>query len=153
MSKQFPLQPLVDLAQHQNEAATKKLGQLNHQHQTAQEKLNALQQFRRDYQEKFQEAVQNGMEPTTLLNFQDFINRLDQAIQQQEKAITHAENSVKTGRHELMGATRKMRSFDTLAQRHIEIEKVQEGRNDQRAQDEQTGRFSAMHAAEKKNDK
>ncbi|MDD4910888.1 MAG: flagellar export protein FliJ [Sideroxydans sp.] len=150
MSKSFPLQPLLDLAQHQNEAATKKLGQLNQQHQSAQDKLQALQQFRHDYQDKFTEAAQNGMEPASLRNFQDFIDRLDQAIQQQQKVIANAQNSVQTGRHELMGATRKMRSFDTLAQRHVETEKIQEVRIEQRTQDEQTGRFAAMHSAEKK---
>ncbi len=149
MIKPFALQPLVHLAQQKNDAATRKLGQLNQQQQTAQAKLDALQQYRKDYQSQFQEAVQSGMEPTDLRNFQDFINRLDQAIRQQQGLIEKARNSVQTGRHELMDTTRKMKSFDTLAQRHVDSNKKLEVKSEQRLQDEQTGRFAALHAAEK----
>lgn len=153
MTKPFSLQPLVNLAHQKNDAATKKLGQLNQQQQTAQQKLDALQQYRRDYQMKFQEAAQQGMEPTDMRNFQDFMDRLDQAIRQQQQVIERAKTNVQTGRHELMDSTRKMRSFDTLAHRHVESEMKVEAKNEQRLQDEQTGRFAAQHAAEKRGEK
>lgn len=150
--KPFSLQPLVHLAQQKNDAATKKLGQLNQQHQTAQEKLDALQQYRRDYQVKFQEEAKNGMAPADMKNFQDFIGRLDQAIQQQTAVIKQTNAGVQTGRSELMDATRKMKSFDTLAQRHVDAEKKQEAKSEQRIQDEHTGRFTAYRTAEKNGD-
>lgn len=153
MTKPFSLQPLVDLAHHKNDAATKKLGQLNQQQQSAQGKLEALQQYRRDYQTKFQEAAQQGMEPTDLRNFQDFIDRLDQAIRQQQQVIEKTKSNVQTGRHELMDSTRKMRSFDTLAQRHVESEMKVEAKKEQRLQDEQTGRFAAQHSPNKSGEK
>ena len=152
MIKPFSLQPLVHLAQQKNDAATKKLGQLNQQHQTAQQKLDALQQYRRDYQVKFQEEAKNGMAPADMKNFQDFIGRLDQAIQQQTAVIKQTNAGVQTGRSELMDATRKMKSFDTLAQRHVDAEKKQEAKSEQRIQDEHTGRFTAYRTAEKNGD-
>ena len=153
MIKPFSLQPLVHLAQQKNDAATKKLGQLTQQHQTAQEKLDALQQYRKDYQLKFQEEAKKGMAPTDMKNFQDFIGRLDQAIKQQTAVIEKTKAGVQTGRHELMDTTRKMKSFDTLAQRHFEAEKKLEAKSEQRLQDEQTGQFVARKAAEKDGDK
>jgi flagellar protein FliJ len=152
MIKPFSLQPLVHLAQQKNDAATKKLGQLNQQHQTAQQKLDALQQYRKDYQVKFQEEAKNGMAPADMKNFQDFIGRLDQAIQQQTAVIEKTKAGVQTGRSELMDATRKMKSFDTLAQRHADAEKKQEAKSEQRIQDEHTGRFTAYRTAEKNGD-
>lgn len=153
MSKPFPLQPLVQLAHQKNDAATRKLGQLNQQQQTAQGKLEALQQYRRDYQIKLQEALQQGMEPVALRNFQDFIERLDKAILQQNQVIEKAKKVVQNGRHELMDTTRKMKSFDTLEKRHVESEMKLEAKSEQRMQDEQTGRFAAQHAADKRGDK
>lgn len=150
MIKPFSLQPLVHLAQQRNDAATKRLGQLNLQHKTAQEKLDALLQYRKDYQLKFEEEAKKGMSPADMKNFQDFIGRLDQAIRMQQGAIEKAKAGVQTGRDELMDATRKMKSFDTLAQRHIEAEKKQEAKSEQRMQDEYSGRFAAYRAAEKK---
>lgn len=153
MIKPFSLQPLVNLAQQRNDAATKKLGQLNQQHQSAQEKLDALQQYRKDYQVKFQEEAKIGMAPADMKNFQDFIGRLDQAIQQQTAVIEKTKTGVQTGRSDLMDATRKMKSFDTLAQRHVDAEKKLEAKSEQRMQDEHTGRFAAYRAAEKNGDK
>lgn len=147
MIKPFPLQPLVHLAQQKNDAATKKLGQLNQQHQTAQQKLDALLQYLKDYQVKFQEEAKKGMSPADMKNFQDFIGRLDQAIKMQQGVIEKAKAGVQNGRNELMDTTRKMKSFDTLAQRHIDAEKKQEAKNEQRAQDEMTGRLAAYRAA------
>lgn len=153
MIKPFTLQPLVHLAHQRNDAATRKLGQLNQQHHTAQSKLEALQQFRKDYQTQFQEEAKKGMAPADMKNFQDFIDRLDQAIRQQTAAIEKTEAGVQTGRHELMDTTRKMKSFDTLAQRHVDAERKQEAKSEQRLQDEHSGRFAALRAAEKEGDK
>jgi flagellar FliJ protein len=149
MIKPFSLQPLVHLAQQKNDAATKKLGQLNHQQQTAQQKLDALLQYRKDYQLKFQEEAKNGMSPADMKNFQDFIGRLDQAIQQQTAVAEKAKVGVQNGRNELMDTTRKMKSFDTLAQRHADAEKKLEAKNEQRTQDELTGRFTAYRSTNK----
>ena len=151
MTKPFTLAPLVDLAHQKNDEATRKLGKLNQQQQNAQAKLAALQQYRREYSAQFEEAAKLGMTPTDMVNFQNFIGRLDQAIRQQQNEIEKASSSVQRGRHELMDTTRKMRSFDTLADRHAENEKKLEAKTEQRQQDEQSGRFSALHRADKQN--
>ncbi len=152
MSKPFSLQPLVHLAKQKNEAALKNLGKLNQQQQSAQAKLAMLQQFRRDYQNKFQDAARNGMAPVDLRNFQDFIYRLDQAIEQQQRVLEHNTHSVNAGRTELQDAQRKMQSFDTLAQRHADAEKKREAKTEQKMQDEYSGRFAAQKAGEKNDD-
>ena len=152
MSKPFSLQPLLHLAKKKNESAINNLGKLNQQHQSALGKLATLQQFRRDYQAKFQEAERNGMALTDLRNFQDFIYRLDQAIKQQQGVIELAAHSVNAGRMELNEAQRKMHSFDTLAQRHIEAEKILEAKAEQKIQDEYSGRFAANKVTENNDD-
>jgi flagellar FliJ protein len=149
MTKPFPLSPLVDLAHQKNDAATRKLGKLNQQQQSALAKLAALQQYRRDYSAQFEAAAKQGMTPIDMQNFQRFIERLDQAIRQQQGEIEKARNSVQRGRTELLDTTRKMRSFDTLAQRHADNEKKIEAKTEQRQQDEQSGRFAALHRAGK----
>lgn len=149
MTKPFPLDTLLNLAHRQNDAAARKLGQLNRQELSAQARLSALQEYRRDYQQQFETAEKNGISPADMRNFQQFIDRLDQAIRQQQQEIDKAHNSVQKGRHELLDSTRKMKSFDTLAQRHVESERKVEARSEQRLQDEQSGRFAARHAGDK----
>lgn len=146
MTKIFSLQPLVQLAQQKNDAATKKFGQLNKQQQAAQTKLDTLLQYRKEYQTRFQEAVQNGMNQSDLRNFQGFIQRLDEAIAQQRSINEQMLNSVQAGRNELQDTQRKMKSFDTLAQRHMENEKKLAVKSEQRLQDEHTGRHATIKA-------
>ena len=143
MAKAFSLQPLVHLAQQRNEAAIKKLGLLNREHQSAQSKLEMLQQFRRDYQLKLQNAEKDGISLQDLRNFQDFIYRLDEAIAQQNNVVAQAHISQQTGRSELTETQRRMKSFDTLAQRYTEEERKREAKIEQKIQDEHSGRLAA----------
>lgn len=150
MIKPFTLQPLVNLAQKNNSEATRKFGQLNQQQQAAQEKLNSLQQYRKDYQLRFQESARNGMDPTEMRNFQDFIKRLDIAIEAQKLAVEQSQRSLQAGRTELQDAQRKMKSFDTLAQRHADSIRKIEAKAEQKATDEFAGRKSTLNASDPK---
>lgn len=148
MSKPFPLQPLLNLAQTKSEAAIRRLGQLNKQQHDAQTQLETLQQYRRDYQARMQESSQAGMDPILLRNFQEFIYKLDAAIAQQLKAVEQTQLSTQKGRGEFTNTQRKLKSFDTLQQRHIETEQKTESKQEQRAADEHTGRSVAYKMRE-----
>jgi flagellar protein FliJ len=147
MAKHFPLQPLVNLAHQKNDAATRKLGQLNQEQRAAQAKLDALLQYLEDYRARFQRAVRSGMGHADLRNFQEFINRLDEAIVQQRAVIEKTSRSVQVGVDELHSTTREMKSFDTLSQRHTAAAKKQEQKAEQQLQDEHAGNFFARKKA------
>ncbi len=142
MSKKFNLQPLLDLAQMKNESATRKLGQLNKQQHETQGKLEVLLQYRKDYQDRLQASSQQGMDPALLRNFQEFIYKLDAAIAQQRHSVEQSKQSTQKGRCEFSDTQRKLKSFDTLQQRHVEIQLKAEAKQEQRAADEHTGRFT-----------
>ena len=144
MTNTFSLQPLVNLAKIKNESAAKKLGALNRNQQSAQSKLELLLQYRKDYQDKMHQAQLNGMGLEDLRNFQDFIYRLDDAITQQTAVVTQAQVSVESGRCELTGTQRRMKSFDTLAQRHTASVNTLQSKLEQKLNDEHTGRISAF---------
>ena len=144
MAKLFSMQPLVHLAHQKNDDATRKFGQLIQQQQAAQIKLHTLEQYREDYQTRLQQAVRSGINQTSLRNFQDFIRRLNEAVAQQRNVIEQMHHLMQAGRNELANTQRNMKSFDTLAQRHLENEKKLEGKIEQRQQDEHTGRHSAL---------
>ncbi|MFM2407919.1 MAG: flagellar protein FliJ [Pseudomonadota bacterium] len=153
MHKPFTLQPLMNLAQHQTESATRELGQLNQREHAAQDKLEMLQQYRNDYQTRLQASIQNGMEPLQLRNFQQFINKLDDAIAQQKKAVLQSHLSVERGRTEFDSTQRKLKSYSTLHDRYLEEQKHLDSKAEQHLLDEHTGRFAAyrMQQADEKN--
>lgn len=143
MTKPFSLQPLMKLAQYQNDSATRRLGQLNKQQQGAQQNLDTLLEYRKDYQNRLQEAARNGMSPADLRNFQQFIDKLDEAISQQLKLVEQSKASTQTGRNEFDATRRKLKSFDILQQRHIEKQKKIAEKSEQKTLDEHTGRVAA----------
>lgn len=143
MVKPFPLQPLMNLAQHQKDTATLKLGQLNQQQLNAQQKLDILLEYRKDYQARLQQTTQNGVDPAELRNFQQFINKLDEAIAQQLKVVEQSKVSAQIGRSEFDTTQRKLKSFDTLQQRHVEQQNKIAEKSEQKTQDEHSGRISA----------
>ncbi len=146
MSDVFRLQPLVDLSQSRNEVATRQLGQLNQQQQAEQKKLDTLLQFRKDYQEKYAQASQDGMDQARINNFQNFLNRLEEAVRQQRGVTEQANQSFQQGQVKVQETRRSMKSFETLAQRFAETLKQQQNHVEQKVQDEQSGRFAARQA-------
>lgn len=148
MTKPFNLQPLLNLAQMKSESATRKLGELNKQQHDRQVQLEMLMQYRRDYQARLQAASQQSMDPVMLRNFQAFINKLDTAIEQQTKIVEQGQLSIQTGRGEFNNTRRKLKSFDTLQQRHVVNELKVEAKKEQRASDEHTGRMMAYKQSE-----
>ena len=143
MAKPFTLQPLMNLAQHQNDTATRKLGQLNQQQQSAQQKLDVLLEYRKDYQTRWQETTRNGMSLVDLRNFQQFMNKLDGAIIDQTRMVDQSKLSTQHGRSEFDVTQRKLKSFDTLQQRHIETQNKIADKSEQKALDEHTGILSS----------
>lgn len=141
MTQPFTLQPLLNLAQHQNDTATRTLGQLNQQQHSSQQKLDTLLEYRKDYQTRWQETARNGLSPAGLRNFQEFMNKLDEAIVQQTRMVEQSKLSTQRGRSEFDATQRKLKSFDTLQQRHFEMQSKIAGKAEQKALDEHTGRL------------
>lgn len=143
MLKPFSLKPLLDIAQYQNDSATRKLGFLNKQQQSEQKKLDTLLEYRKDYQARLQEASQSGMDQAKLRNFHLFINKLDEAINQQLSLVENSKASTNVGRSEFNTTQRKLKSFDTLQQRHFEAQNKISIKVEQKTLDEHTGRVIA----------
>ncbi|OGS81083.1 MAG: flagellar export protein FliJ [Gallionellales bacterium GWA2_59_43] len=148
MTKPFSLATLMNLVEHSNESATRKLGLLNQQQQSAQQKLDTLLEFRRDYQSQMQKGTQEGMSPIELRNFQQFIYKLDDAIAQQRKQLEKSQASTQLGRNEFDVTQRKLKSLDTLRQRHIETQRKIAEKAEQKAQDEHSGRAAARRMSD-----
>lgn len=151
MAKPFSLATLLNLAEHHNESATRKLGQLNQQQHSAQQQLETLLEFRRDYQAKMQKGTEEGMNPPELRNFQQFIYKLDEAIAQQRRQLENSKASTQLGRDEFDITRRKLKSLDTLKQRHLETQQQIADKAEQKAQDEHTGRMAARRMSEDAN--
>ena len=69
-------------------------------------------------------------------NFQDFLARLDEAIVSQRKVVAQQELNTKEGQQNWQQHRKKLKAFDTLADRHYSSENAKESKRDQKLQDE-----------------
>jgi len=147
MTTAYTLKTLLDLAQDRSDAAATRLGRLNAQEQNAEQKLQLLLEYRQDYQARFQELSKNGLDQAKWLNFRAFMSKLDTAIAEQRKAVASSRDNVQVGRTDWHAQQHKLKSFDTLSQRHRLAELHRASKQEQREQDEQTIKSLAHNKA------
>lgn len=136
MTKPFPLQTVLDLMQSRADEATQQLARLIAAEQDAKSKLDLLSQYREEYALRFQTAAQEGMSPLQWKNFQDFLARLDDAIEQQHQTVTHSAQNTVAGQAYWQEQRVRLKAIDTLSVRHRTNESGLEVRREQKLSDE-----------------
>jgi len=134
--KPFSLQSVLELMQARTDDATRHLAHLIATEKDAKNKLAMLQQYRDEYAARFRQAAQNGIGQREWRNYQEFLNRLDEAIAQQSQNVGAQERHTAAGQIQWQQQRTKLKAFDTLSQRHQASEIALEQRREQKTQDE-----------------
>jgi flagellar FliJ protein len=149
MPQPFSLQPLLDLMQTRTDEATRALGKLIAAEQSQRSRLQMLEQYREEYAQRLREAVAQGITRLVMLNYQDFLARIDEAIEQQRIAVQDSERNTKVGQEQWQAQNKQLKAIDTLSQRHDARERYREGKLDQKLQDEfSTRKYSSKDHSE-----
>lgn len=143
MAKAFSLQPLLEIMQNRTDEATRKLGQLIAAEQSQKSRLQMLEQYRSEYFQRLREATAQGISPLTLRNYQDFLARIDEAIEQQRVVVRNSENNTRAGQENWKAQNKQLKAIDTLSQRHEARERYRENKQEQKVLDEFTTRKHA----------
>ncbi|WP_297458379.1 flagellar export protein FliJ [Ferrovum sp.] len=150
MTRPFPLEILKTLSKTRSDQASRKLGQVNRRHYEEQKKLDMLIRFRADYEGRYQVVTQTGGAFETLMNFQHFLERLDEAVRQQRAVVAQADCEVSQGQVTVQKAHRQVQSMEVLSERHSFREQERTTRIEQKVQDEQVGQRIAHLLSEAK---
>ncbi|MCB4360881.1 flagellar export protein FliJ [Quatrionicoccus australiensis] len=140
MAQPFSLQPLLEVMQTRTDEATRKLGQLIAAEQNQRSRLQMLEEYRAEYAQRMSEATAQGITRLVLHNYQDFLARIDQAIEQQRLTVVDSENSTKAGQEHWKNQNKQLKAIDTLSLRHDARERYREGKQEQKLQDEFSSR-------------
>lgn len=136
MTKPFALQPILELMQSRTDDATRRLAVLIAAERDAKSKLEMLQQYRDEYAARFRSAAQNGLGQREWRNYQEFLDRLDEAIGHQRGAVLQQEKHTAAGQTEWQQQRTKLKAFDTLSQRHHASEMALDQKREQKIQDD-----------------
>jgi flagellar FliJ protein len=136
MARPFSLQTVLELMQTRSDEATQRLAGLIAAERDAKEKFAMLLQYRDEYTARFRQAVQNGLGQPEWRNYQEFLSRLDEAIQQQMQLVSAQETHTAAGQEDWKRQRAKLNALDALSERHRASEARLEIRQEQKAQDE-----------------
>lgn len=148
MAQTFPLQNLLELMQSRSDEATQKLGQLIAAEQSQRSRLEMLEQYREEYAQRLRDAISQGITQLSLLNYQSFLGRIDDAISQQRQVVENSERSTKTGQEHWHDQNKRLKAINTLSVRHDVKVREFENKQEQKILDEFSSR--RFHSSEKK---
>lgn len=133
MKKSHRMQILVDLAKRKEEAAARQLARDKAKVEQDIKKLEELKEYASQY-----ESERNllGLGAYLTTNYQHFVDRVQQAILQQEAAIGRAEQQADMSMRGWLQARTKTKSMDWLKEKNHKAELVVEERQEQRQSDE-----------------
>ena len=134
--KPFSLQPIRELAQRQSDDAAATLGRLRGAEHKTRQTLEALREYRDEYQARFEQALMNGISPGELNNYRAFLAKLDRAVEEQQSLVEQSEARSENGLQQWQAQSRKVKSFDVLAEREDEKHRKEVSRQEQRILDE-----------------
>jgi len=126
--------------QSRTDEATRKLGQLISAEQSQRSRLQMLEQYRDEYAQRLRDATGEGITRLILRNYQDFLARIDEAIEQQRLAVQNSELSTKAGQAQWNDQNKKLKAIDTLSTRHDARERYRENKQEQKLLDEFSSR-------------
>lgn len=130
-SRSDRLQPAVDQAQRRQKDALQRLADHQQKLAHAEQQLEELQRYRRDYS-----LADGGLTVSALLNRQQFVDRIDQAIVQQAKLIERLQRQLEGARERWLQAHARENALDSVVKRLRQQESQREQRLEQAEVDE-----------------
>ena len=140
MPPKHTLQQLIEIARAHSERAARTLGATRSRERAEQSKLQLLISYREEYLLRFAEASRKGLERLALINYREFMQRLDDAVRQQGELLARHQHKLEECRTDWRSANGKLKSFDTLDERRKSVERVVQRRREQRQHDEHAAR-------------
>lgn len=136
MSAPNALNVLIELAEKEVELATESLGRAIKAQNDAEEKGAMLRSYRQDYVANLHKSLANGLNKEMHLNYQNFLLKLDQAIDGQDSVIISAQYQVQKEREVWQEAQRKKLSYEVLVKRAQKKEHQKALKKEQKMMDE-----------------
>ncbi|HEX5306514.1 MAG TPA: flagellar export protein FliJ [Dyella sp.] len=126
------LQPAVDQAHKRRDDAMQKLAEQQQGLARAEHQLGELRRYRQDYAA----GQGDGMSVSALLNRQQFIERIDRAIEQQQLEVQRQQRLLEMARGHWRNAHAREQALDSVVSNYRETERKAEDRREQSDVDE-----------------
>lgn len=138
MTPASPLDTLIDQSRKARDNAGRALADEQRSRAQTAAQLQTLEQYRREYRQRLQDAMQRGVDATTVTDYNRFIDSLDSAIARARDALAQQGERLDASRQHWQQRQRQLASYDTLASRRAESERHRAQQRERRLADDMT---------------
>ncbi len=138
MKKSTRLQPVLHLAAQRKQQAEQLLGQAQQQMVAEQAKLLQLEDYAREYGQDMNAQAGRGVTIAVLLRLQQFMSRLELAIEQQKQQLVICEQRIVQAKSQWQMLHGRHRAMDTLIARTRQDEIARDDKRLQKEVDERS---------------
>ncbi|MFA7388765.1 MAG: flagellar export protein FliJ [Thiohalobacteraceae bacterium] len=134
MTRSKRMQSVVEVTANREREAARRLGEAQTRAQAATQRLDELIRYREEYTRQFADNV--SLPAARLQDYRVFLNRLNQAVEAQQKLLARAEQDCATQRSVWMEIHTRAKALDKVALRYRDAERSDQDRREQKETDE-----------------
>jgi flagellar FliJ protein len=136
MKKSKRFMPVVDLAHDAERKAAEALGSCLRKHEQSLIKLDDLRRYHKEYILQFSLIGQSGISSTKAVDYRLFLDKLKQAIEQQEKMLEQVQVDLENSKAFWFAQRGRSKALDNVLTRYIADERKMQEKREQIEQDE-----------------
>ena len=140
MNRSQRFRPIVHLAEHGRDEAVRRLGETLRNAEDQRQRLAEIMGYRDEYARRFGEAAGNGLSGARVREYQQFLARLNLAVEQQTKIVEAAERDSESCRSRWRDARTRLDVLDRVVARFRAEEDLIDRRREQGVTDEHAQR-------------
>ncbi|CBG88774.1 flagellar export protein FliJ [Citrobacter rodentium] len=136
MAEHGALATLKDLAEKEVDDAALLLGEMRRGFQQAEEQLRMLIEYQNEYRSNLNNDMSQGIASNRWINYQQFIQTLEKAIEQHRQQLTQWTHKVDVALNSWREKKQRLQAWQTLQDRQNAAALLAENRLDQKKMDE-----------------
>lgn len=136
MTRSKRMQPVVEVTQQREREAAKRLGEAQQRMQAAEQRLDELMRYRDEYTQQF--ASGGSLTAARLRDYRIFLDRLNQAVDQQHALVARAQQEAEAQRQRWLDIRTRVQALDKVVERYRGEERNQHERRLQKESDQHT---------------
>jgi flagellar FliJ protein len=136
MDRSDRLMPIIKLLESRELDAAQQVGACRDNLARQRQTLAELKMFQNEYTSRFNDAVKGGIEAGIIHEYHRFLNRLNQAIRQQQKVVETANSQHESLKQQWWQQRCQTKAMDKLAERYRSQEYFEREQREQRESDE-----------------
>lgn len=136
MNSSDRFKPVLKVAASREANAARRFGESQKQHREEANKLESLRQYHSEYMTRFQQTASSGMNASQLREYQAFLNKLEQAILEQEEIVRRSKLNCTEHKQQWAAKHVRTQTMDKAMDRMVKSEQKEKDAQEQKVSDE-----------------